>query len=137
MFWCTPTSVHQIRAVSGSSESNGPVPRLRSISQSLPSWRRSTVAIVWRGPSPVFHRPMWCEHATTPGWMPSVTHALTTKCPIRVSTLTRSPVLTPTRAASPVWSHSGLVCAISFSHFAFALRVWICTGNRKVEIRHI
>ena len=69
--------------------------------------------------------------------MPSVTHAFTTKCPIRVSTLTRSPVPTPIRAASFGCTQSGLVCAISFSHFAFALRVWICTGSRKVEIRHI
>ena len=37
--------------------------------------------------------------------------------------------------ASSGWIHSGLVWAISSSHLALALRVWICTGSRKVEMR--
>ena len=34
-----------------------------------------------------------------------------------------------------VWIHIGLVWAISSSHLALALLVWICTGSLKVEIR--
>ncbi len=63
--------------------------------------------------------------------------ALATKCPISVSTRAKSPARTPTRSASDGCSHSGLAWAISFSHFAFALRVWMCTGSRNVEIRHM
>ena len=69
--------------------------------------------------------------------MPSVTQAFTTKWPMRVSTRTRSPVASPSVAASLGWIQSGLVCAISSSHFALALRVWICTGRRKVGISGI
>ena len=47
-----------------------------------------------------FQRPMWWLQATTPGRIPSVTQALSTKCPISVSTRTRSPVRTSSRAAS-------------------------------------
>jgi hypothetical protein len=63
-----------------------------------------------------------------------VTHAFTTKCPIRVSTRTRSPVERPSVAAWLGWIQSGFVCAISSSHLEFALRVWICTGSLKVGI---
>ena len=79
-FWWTPTSVHQIRSVSGSALSNGPPPFVRDMSQPSPSWPRATVAITVRWPwSPSFQRPMWWLQATTPGRMPSVTQALTTK----------------------------------------------------------
>ena len=88
------------------------------------------------GPSG-FQRPMWWLQATTPGRMPSVTQALTTKWPISVSTRTRSPVSTPSWAASVGWIHSGLVWAISSSHLELAMRVWIWTGSRNVEMSGI
>src|SRR3990172_3614039 len=121
-----------MRDVSGSAESNGWTPRSRRNSQRVPSWRRLTVAIIWRWPGPSsFQRPMWWLHATTPGRIPSVTQAFTTKWPMRVSTRTRSPVRMPSESAWTGCIHSGVVCAISSSHFALALRVWICTGRRK------
>jgi hypothetical protein len=40
----------------------------------------------------------------------------------------------PRRAAWEGWIQSGLAWASSSSHFALALRVWICTGSRKVEM---
>ena len=77
---------------------------------------------------------MWWEHATTPGRMPSVIHALATKWPMSVCTLTGSPVRsTRSRAASEGWIHTGLVWASSSSHLELAERVWIWVGSRKVE----
>ena len=40
-------------------------------------------------------------------------------------------------SASRGWIQTGLVWAISSSHLAFPLRVWIWTGTRNVEIRTI
>ena len=137
-FWWTPASVHQMRDVSGSAEAKGATSFSRRSAHELPSRFRLTVAIICRWPSsPVFQRPMWWLQATTPGRMPSVTQAFTTKWPMRVSTRTRSPVSTPSFAASLGCSHRGFVCAISSSHLAFALRVWIWTGRRNVGMSGI
>src|SRR5262245_45984943 len=64
--------------------------------------------------------------------MPSVTQHLSTKYPIRVTIRTRSPVLSPNRAASLVCNQIGLFCEISLSHLAAPLRVWIRVGRRNV-----
>ena len=40
---------------------------------------------------------------------------------------------TPNRAASAGWIQTGLVCASSSSHLAFAERVWIWVGSRNVD----
>ncbi len=75
---------------------------------------------------------MWWEQATTPGRIPSVTHARLTRWPLSVSTRTRSPLRTPIRAASSGWIQTGLAWAISLSHFALPVRVWTSTGRRNV-----
>ena len=71
---------------------------------------------------------------TTPGRMPSVTHARVTKWPMPVFTFTRSPCSMPSFAASPVAIQSGLLCEISYSHFT-GERVWISVGSRKFGSR--
>ena len=71
---------------------------------------------------------------TTPGRMPSVIQARVTNEPMPVLTLTRSPMATPSRAASSVAIHRGLLCEISYSHFT-GDRVWMSVGSRKFGSR--
>ena len=75
---------------------------------------------------------MWCDSATTPGRMPSVAQTLTTKCPMRVETRTRAPVVSPSRAASFPFTHSGWVLLSSLRYLALPERVWISVGSRNV-----
>src|SRR5205823_503182 len=64
-------------------------------------------------------------------------HTRSTKYPMAVLTFSRSPVVTPSRAASLGCTHRGLVCEISASHFEFPERVWISVGRRNVGSRTI
>ena len=95
MFWCTPASFHHTREELGSADSHGCTPWIwRNVTVS-PTSVMSTSAEDQRSiPFVSFsrQRPMWCDAATMPGRMPSVTKALMTKKPISVSTRARSPV---------------------------------------------
>ena len=95
-----PASVHQIRFVSGSADSYGSTPvQLRQLPRAglllhVHQGRGEAARPVPFGQPPAAE---WCEQATTPGRIPSVTQTLSTKWPISVSIRTRSPVSTPSR----------------------------------------
>ena len=73
---------------------------------------------------------MWCEAASTPGRMPSVTSALITNQPISVSTRASAPSVRPIRSASAGQTSSGWVWESSLRYLALPEREWISVGRR-------